>query len=119
MVSDHRIIRVPVLLVLHCVAFTETVKSTYYIPIWSRESSYDLGQKQDALQFASPPKAYSLPEDWRRQNKQLCYANCVLNPVTRVASDSDIEPCIEKHNPSVIHKERSKLLLIKSVTHAK
>lgn len=60
--------------------------------MWSRESSYDLGQKQDALQFASPQKAYSLPEDWRRQNKQLCYANCLLNPVTRVASDSDIEP---------------------------
>ena len=84
----------------------------------SWESSYDLGQKQDALQFASPQKAYHYLKTGEEKN-QLCYANCLLNSVTRVASDSDIEPCIEKHNPSVIHKERSKLLLIKSVTHAK
>ena len=59
-----------------------------------------MGQKQDALQFASPQKAYHYLKTGEEKN-QLCYANCLLNSVTRVASDSDIEPWIEKHNPSV------------------
>jgi hypothetical protein len=127
LVSDHRIIRVPVLLVLHCIALQKLSESTsYYIPVWKLGIILLLGSEAERTQFASPQKAYRYLKTgvgkiskyvMRNQNKQFCYANCLLNSVTRVSSDSDIEPWIEKHNPSVVHKDRSKRLLTKSVIH--